>query len=199
MSQQNVEVVRQPLRVRERSSRTFDQQLSLRFPQLAAANTRLIGRMPPGSRLRRALLPRAVRLASEAYNRRDLDAVAIGWHPECEYLPGSEWVAAGLVEPCYHGLEGYRKYVATTSEVWGAENYLMPFELIDLGERFAVMATVPMRAQASGVSLTEEFAYVATLKDGRPVRLQEYFDHAEALRAVGLADHRGSQTAGPEG
>ena len=52
-----------------------------------------------------------------------------------------------------------------------------------------ILANLPMRAQArSGVSLTEAFANVATLKDGRPFRLQEYYDHAEALEAVGLAE-----------
>ena len=188
MSQENVEIVRSRLRVRERSSRTIDQRLSLRFPRLAAANTRLIAKLPPDSSLRKALLPRAVRLASEAYNRRDLDAVVISWHPECEYIPGREWIEAGLVEPCYRGLEGYREYVAATSEVWGEENYLMPLELIDLGARFVVLANVPMRAQASGVSLTEAFAYVATVKDGSLVRIQEFYDHAEALKAVGLEE-----------
>jgi ketosteroid isomerase-like protein len=186
MSRENVKAVRSPLRVRERSSRALDQRLSLCFPRLGAATTRLIGKLPPRSRLRRTALARAVRLASEAYNRRDLDAVVIGWHPDFEYLPGREWIEAGLVEPCYRGLEGYRNYVATTSEVWGGENYLMPSELIDLGHQFVVLANVPMRAQASGISLTEAFAYVATLRDGRPVRLQEYYDHAEALEAVGL-------------
>jgi hypothetical protein len=45
-----------------------------------------------------------------------------------------------------------------------------------------------MRAQASDVSLTEAFAYVATLKDGLVTNLQEYYDHAEALEAVGLSE-----------
>jgi hypothetical protein len=53
----------------------------------------------------------------EAYNRRDPDAVVIGCHPEFEYHPGRDWVEAGLVEPCYRGLEGYRKYLATVDEV----------------------------------------------------------------------------------
>jgi ketosteroid isomerase-like protein len=188
MSQESAAIVRTPLSVRRRSSRTLDQRLCVLFPRLGAATARLIGKRPPKSRLRRVALPRAVRLASEAYNRRDLAAVVIGWHPECEYLPGREWIEAGLVEPCYRGAEGYRRYVAATSEVWGAENYLMPEEVIDLGERFVVLANVPMRAQASGVSLTEAFAYVATLKDGRPIRFQEYFDHDAALKAVGLAE-----------
>jgi ketosteroid isomerase-like protein len=188
MPQENVEIVRKPLRVRERSSRTLDQRLSLRFPRLAAANARLIGKLPPGSRLRQAAVWRSTRLVLEAYNRRDLDAVVIGWHSEFEYHPGREWVEAGLVEACYRGLEGYRKYVAGVDEVWGGENYLKPVELIDLGERIVVLADGRMRAQASGVPLTEAFASVSTLKDGRVIHLQEYYDHAEALEAVGLKE-----------
>jgi hypothetical protein len=184
----DAEAVRSPLEARQRSRRTLDQSLSLRFPRLAAAISRMFGRLAPSARLRRAALPRAVRLASEAYNRRDLALVTIGWHPECEYIPGREWIEAGLVEASYSGAEGYRRYVATTSEVWGDENYLMPFELVDLGGRFVVMATVPMRAQGSGVALTEEFAYVATLEAGSVIRMQEFYDHSEALLAVGLAE-----------
>src|SRR6266540_646602 len=136
----NVEVVRKPLRARERSRRTLDQRLSLRFPRLAAANYRLIGKWPPRSRLRQAALWRAARLGLEAYNRRDPEAVAIGCHPEFEYRPGRDWVDAGLVEPCYRGLEGYRRYLASVDEVWGGENYLKPVELIDLGDRIVLLA-----------------------------------------------------------
>jgi ketosteroid isomerase-like protein len=180
------QIVRKPLRVGERSRRTLDQRLSLRFPRLAAANARLIGKLAPGSRLRQASLWRSARLALEAYNRRDLDAVVIGCDPEFEYRPGRQWVEAGLVERCYRGLEGYRNYVASTDEVWGGENYLRPVELVDLGERIVMLADAPMRAQASGVPLTEAFALVATLKDGRTIHAQEYYDHAEALKSVGL-------------
>ena len=187
MSPENVKFVRQPLRVSERSSRTLDQRLWLRFPGLAAAYARRIGRLPPSSRLRQATLSRAVRLGSEAYNRRDLDAVVIAYHPEIEYRPARAWVEAGFFEPCYRGPEGYRKYVAITAEVFGGEVYFKPVELIDLGERIVVLATAPMRAQASGIPLTESFAYVSTMKDGRAIRLEEYYDHAEALEAVGLS------------
>jgi ketosteroid isomerase-like protein len=180
------EVVRSPVQVRERSRRTLDERLSLRFPRLAAVSARTIAARPPGSRLRRTFLTRSVRLASEAYNRRDLDAVMIGCHPDLEYYPGREWIESGLVEPCYRGHDGYRRYVAATSEVWGGQNFIKPIELIDLGERLVLLAHVPMRGLASGVELTEAFAYVADVEEGRIVRLQEYYDHAEALEAVGL-------------
>jgi ketosteroid isomerase-like protein len=186
MSQESVEFVRKPLRVRERSRRTLDERLSLRFPRLAAASARLIARLPPTSRLRQGALWRTVRLGLEAYNRRDLDAVVIGCHSEFEWCPARSWVEAGLMEPSYRGREGYGKYVATTAEVFAGEVQVKPLELIDLGERIVVLAEAPMRAQASGVPLTEAWALVSTLKDGRVIRHQEYFDHAEALEAVGL-------------
>jgi ketosteroid isomerase-like protein len=124
----------------------------------------------------------------EAYNRRDLEAVVATWHPEFEYHPDRKWIESGLVEPRYRGLEGYRKYVTATFEVWGADNQIVPIELLDLGERIVLLAEVPMIAQASGVPLVEAYAVVSTLNNGMVVHAQEYFDHAEALAAAGLRD-----------
>ena len=177
-----------PLRAEKRPSRTLDQRLSLRFPRLFAVFARLIARLPPSSHLRQAVLRRSAALSIEAYNRRDLEAFAIGSDPDFEYHPARNVVEAGLIEPCYRGREGHRKYVAATAEVWGAEVYLDPVELIDLGDRLVLLTNAPMRAQGSGISLTEAFAVVSTLKDGRVIRYQEYFDHAEALVAVGLSE-----------
>jgi ketosteroid isomerase-like protein len=182
------QIVRKPLRVRESPSRTLDQRLSLRFPRLAAASSRMIGKLPPRSRLRQAALWRAMRVAVEAYNRRDLDAVAIGFPPDLEYYPYREFVEAGLAEPCYHGPTGYRTYIEGTYEVWGADVRLEPTELIDLGDRIVMLADMPMRAQASGIPLGETYACVSTLKDGRVIRQRDFLDHAEALEAVGLRE-----------
>jgi len=184
--QDDVEVVRAPLPIQERSRRTLDQRLALRFPQLAAALFRRFGRLPPSSRLRQAVLRRGVRLAVEAYNRRDLDAVAIGYSPDLEYYPYREFVEAALAEPCYHGPSGYHAYIDATTDVWGADVRLEPTELIDLGDRFVLLADMPMRAQASGVPLAQRYAGVSTLKDGRVIRQDDFLDPAEALRAVGL-------------
>ena len=48
-----------------------------------------------------------MRIGVEAYNRRDLDAVVINYHPDLEYYPYREFVESGLAEPCYHGPSGY--------------------------------------------------------------------------------------------
>jgi ketosteroid isomerase-like protein len=187
MSQENVEVLRTPLRVRERSSRTLDQRLAVRFPRLAAPSFRLLGLLPR-SRIRQAVLRRAVRLMVEAYNRRDLDAVTIAYHPDLEYYPYREFVEAALAEPCYHGPSGYKAYIDATQDVWGNEVRLEPTKLIDMGDRVVLLADMPMRAQASGIPLAQTYAGVSTLKDGRVIRQRDFLNHAEALEAAGLRD-----------
>jgi ketosteroid isomerase-like protein len=186
MAEDNVEFVRKPLRAREQSSRTLDQRLAISFPRLAAASTRLLSKLPPGSRVRQAVLWRVTRLSVEAYNRRDLDAVVAAYHPDLEYYPYREFVEAGLAEPCYHGPSGYQAYISATYDVWGTDVLLEPTELIDLGDRVVLLADMPMRAQASGVPLTQTYAGVSTLKHGRVIRQDDFLDHAEALEAVGL-------------
>jgi ketosteroid isomerase-like protein len=186
MAQDGLEFVRKPLRARAGASRTLDQRLAIRFPSFAAVSARLLSRLPPGSRVRQAALWRVTRLSVEAYNRRDLDAVVAAYHPDLEYYPYREFVEAGLAEPCYHGPSGYQAYISATYDVWGTDVLLEPTELIDLGDRVVLLADMPMRAQASGVPLTQTYAGVSTLKHGRVIRQDDFLDHAEALEAVGL-------------
>jgi len=188
MSRDHVEFVRKPLRVREHSHRTLDQRLAIRFPRLATASFRAATKLPLGSSLREAAVWRAMRLAVEAYNRRDLDAVATAYGPDLEYYPYREFVEAGLAEPVYRGPSGYRAYIEATYDVWGTEVRLEPTELIDLGDRLVLLADMPMRAQASGVALAQTYAGVMTLKGGRVVRNDDFLSHAEALALVRLQD-----------
>ena len=108
------------------------------------------------------------------------------FQPDLEYYPYREFVEAALAEPVYHGPDGYRAYISATYDVWGTEVRLEPTELIDLGDRLVLLADMPMRAQASGVSLTETYASVSTLKHGRVIRQDDFLTHAEALEAVRL-------------
>jgi ketosteroid isomerase-like protein len=180
--------VRTPLRITEGSTRTLDARLIVRFPWLAWLSSHFIARLSPGSRIRRTLMRRSVQLGVEAYNRRDLDVVVIGYRPDLEYYPYREFVEAGLAEPCYHGPAGYREYIGAQEEVWGGDVRLEPTELIDLGDRFVLLADMPMRAQASGVPLAQTYAGISTLKDGRVIRQQDFLDQGEALAEVGLGE-----------
>ncbi len=48
MSQENVEVVRQPFAVKARSRRGVEERVYLRFPSVVAFATRAVWRLPPG-------------------------------------------------------------------------------------------------------------------------------------------------------
>ena len=177
--------VRQPVVLRERSTRTFDQRLGLRFPRLTAAYGRLIGRLPLTSRLRQALLRRAVRQSGEAFNRRDVEAFLLNRRPDCEWYPPREFVEAGFFKTCYRGPAEYREYVSNWSDVVG-DIRVETVEVIDLGTRIVSLAELHGRAKASGVPLSRSYATVSTLRGGRAIREQQYLDHAEALDAAGL-------------
>src|SRR5215204_4087534 len=90
------DIVRKPLRVRQRSSRTLGERLSLRFPSLVHASARLISRLPPSSSVRPAVMWRGARQRMDAFNRRDIDAALIGSAPDFEYRPAREFVDMAL-------------------------------------------------------------------------------------------------------
>jgi ketosteroid isomerase-like protein len=187
MSQENMEVVRKPLRVGEQASRTLDQRLALRFPRLADAYARFVlQRLPPTSRVRQASVWRGSRLGMEAFNRRDIDAAVSYGHPDFEYYPPREFVEAGFFEACYRGAAGFHDYVSTWSDGVGVR--VEPVELIDLGDRIVMLAELPTLAHASGVPISGKIATVSVLTDGKASRVQTYLDHAQALAAVGLSE-----------
>src|SRR4051812_23916530 len=131
-------VIRKPLEVRKESSRTLDQRMALRFPGLNAALLRGMAPLPPSSRIRQAALGRAVRMGIEAYNRRDLEAASLGFHPRLEYYPYREFVEAGLAEPCYHGPGGYPAHNPPPDEGGGARGPLYPTEVSEIGGQLGV-------------------------------------------------------------
>jgi hypothetical protein len=90
-------IVCKPLVLRERSSRSLDERVGLRFPRPAAAYGRLIGRLGPDSRLRQALVLRAVRQSGEAFNRGDVEAFLLNRRGDCEWYPPHEFVEAGFL------------------------------------------------------------------------------------------------------
>jgi ketosteroid isomerase-like protein len=188
MSQENVEVVRKPLRVRERTGRSFEQRLALRFPRSTAAYIRLIGKRPPRSRLRQVALWRGARDGVEAWNRRDLDALLIAYHTDCEHYPPREFVEAGLWEPCYRGRHGYMRLMASW---WDTDTaaHIEPIELLDRGTHVVLLSELSASPpRLAGVPLTRTYASVWTLQNGKIRTVRDYTSHDAALEAVGLSE-----------
>ena len=201
MSQENVDVVpddgpdvirqtvvRQPLAPTERSSRTPEERLVVRFPVLSDLSWRLVARLSPTSRLRKWFLLRAYRLGMAAFNRGDLEVSLLPFHPDAEIHSPPEQAAALDFETSYRGRDGYLRSYADWLSAWG-EFRVQVQELIDLGDRLLLLGHMTVRGQGSGIPLTEESAILTTLdRDGKIVREQRFTSHAEALEAVGLRE-----------
>jgi ketosteroid isomerase-like protein len=190
MSQENVEPVRQKLSPHQRATRTLEERLALRYPWFVGLWARLIALLSPKSRLRRALLSRTVQNGLAAYDRGDIEAIVLAFHPDAEFLAPPDHGQEGTLgfKQSYRGLHGFREFDADWRSAWEAMR-IEPHELIDLGDRLLLLARMTALGKGSGVPVTQDLAVLQTLNGaGKIIREQRYADHAEALKAVGLEE-----------
>jgi hypothetical protein len=188
MSQENVEVVRQPVTVAPHSHRRFEERLGLRFPGILALLARLVLRLPPRSRLRQAAVRRAVQLGLEANNRGDFEAAFALYDPQVELVTESRLTALGF-DRVYRGREQRIRFQQRWVDEWGDFQFA-PEELVDLGDRrVLVSGRIVGSGLSSGAGFDTYWAYLTTSSSTGPViREQFFFDRGEALEAVGLSE-----------
>ncbi|MDQ3730334.1 MAG: nuclear transport factor 2 family protein [Actinomycetota bacterium] len=191
MSQENVELVRQPIAVAAHPRRRLEQHL-IRFPPAFALFARAAWRfytlLPPRSRLRQAIARRYVAQAAEALNRGDLEAAFAVYHPDVETIIDQRLVALG-VEPTYRGRKARMAFQERWNTEWGEWRF-EPEEVIDLGDgRMLAVGRVAGSGLSSGVALDRYSAFLVTFGPaGRVIREQVFLDRDEALEAVGLRE-----------
>jgi ketosteroid isomerase-like protein len=186
MSQENVEVVRQAIAVRAQSRRRMEERLGLRFPRALAFLARAFWRLPPRSRLRQAIIRRAVRLGTEATNRGDYEATFTLFHPDIELAPAPEQVGLGQ-DPLYRGPEERLRFQRRWHAEWG-EFRFEPEEVIDLGDRLLLVGRIKGSGLSSGAGFDRAWATLFTVSGGRVIREQAFLDHAAALEAAGVSE-----------
>jgi ketosteroid isomerase-like protein len=187
MSQDNLEVVRQPVAVRSHSRRRLDERLMVRFPGAVPLLIRVVWRLPPGSRLRQGLVRRYTQLGLEAANRGDYDAAFALFHSGVEANFDREFVRLGL-DPVYRGREARLGAERTWTAEWSDFRY-EPKELIDLGDgRLLVLGRMKGLGLRSGAAFDHDWAVLFTVSAGRVVREQNFSDRGRGLEAVGLRE-----------
>ncbi len=162
--------------------------MAVRFPAFAGLWLRLMARLPPSSRLRQRLMLRGILGAFHALNRQDFEVVLLTYHPEVEVRQAPTGGDEGELgfRPTYRGREGVLEFQRDWLGDWAEIRY-EPTDLIDLGNRFLVLMEMTARGEASGATVTERVAALATFNEnGRIIREQRYFDQAQALRDAGL-------------
>jgi ketosteroid isomerase-like protein len=103
--------------------------------------------------------------------------------------PDIEWDLSDRVfnPKVYRGHEGVRLWAREVQEIWRKWRD-EPEQFIDAGDRVVAIARSFAEAGGSGVPLSERWAQVWTVRDGRIVRMRHYRDPGEALEAVGMRE-----------
>jgi ketosteroid isomerase-like protein len=119
---------------------------------------------------------------TEAISRGDVDTVLDGASEDVV------WIAArSAVEGTYHGHEGLRRFLADNAESF--ELFEPAFdEVRDLGDRVLAVGTFRIRARGSGVETDFPVAGIATYREGKLVRWEDFRERHLALEAAGLRD-----------
>ena len=123
-----------------------------------------------------------VRRSFEAFARGDLDAAFESYDPAIEWCTAHD-------EPdqqVYRGREGLERFAATIAEPWKdrfAESVTAD-AFIDRGDLVIVPWHGLLHGRGSGIEIEVSETYVARLRDGKIVRVDEYRTKEEALEAV---------------
>ena len=164
--------------------RTLDEQLFVRWPGMYAALGRAMFRLPPRSRLRRALVRRNVMSGWAAWTREDLDLMLVRYAPHFQLEIPREWVAAGM-RSAYRDHAGLREWAADMHEAWERID-ATPEEIVDAGNPVVVLGHFRLRARGSGIELDFRAAIAYWSERGLIVRQRDFANEDEALRAAGI-------------
>ena len=126
-----------------------------------------------------------VRRGYEAFGRGDLDGLISLMDDNVEWVsPGpSDLPTAGQ----RRGPQQVRQFFGSVNELYDFESF-EPQTFVSEGDLVVVLGTDRVKVKATGKTITEAWAHVFTVKNGKIVRFQEYIDTAAAvaeLRAAG--------------
>ena len=128
------------------------------------------------------MLARAVGLAYAAANRRDFEAVLMGWDPGSEYHPSGDLLPPAL-EPAFYGHDGYRQLWRYWLDAFEDIRW-DPDEVIDFADKFLVKARQRGPGSGSGVEVSEPVFQLFTIRRGLVVRQEDFLDRSRALEAA---------------
>ena len=124
-----------------------------------------------------------VRMIFSAWRRQEVDLALSSMDDMIEWQMAED-------EPDARTLRG-RAEVRAMVEGWREafdDFTTTPQEFIDAGEHVVVPIDFLARPRGAAGSVTINETQVFTIREGMVVRVREYRDHAEALKAVGLED-----------
>jgi ketosteroid isomerase-like protein len=119
--------------------------------------------------------------ALETWNTGNMDAVRELFDPDVIVRLPEGWPEPGP----FVGREEVIRQFARNREAWEIDT-LKPIDLIDAGDR--VVVRFVWSGAGRGLESRMEFTAVYTIRKGRIFYQESFWDHAEALEALGLSE-----------
>ncbi len=124
-----------------------------------------------------------VRRAMERWNSGDRSVPLDEIHPAVEIRTNIGDAFQG--EP-FRGHEGARQWLAALDENFETWEIVMD-EVHERGDLVVVLGWVNARGRGSGVELEQKVGWVYVFSGDRMIRLDTYYDHAQAAAAGGIS------------
>jgi ketosteroid isomerase-like protein len=113
-----------------------------------------------------------------------------GWrHPEL-FAPDLVYrpVATYPESREYRGFDRYRGFFDAFMEAWSEDFAARPVTFRDYGDAVIARVEFTGHARRSGIHISERIFKVFWLQGGKIIRIEDFADRSDALRAVGSAD-----------
>jgi ketosteroid isomerase-like protein len=124
----------------------------------------------------------ALRAGFAAWNAGDMEAVRELYHPEAIVRPPENWPEPGP----FVGRDAIMRQFEDLRATYDADSLEVISDFSDVADR--VVLRCRWHGVGQGPDPAMEFTLVYTMRGGRVFELEYFWDHAEALAAVGLRD-----------
>jgi ketosteroid isomerase-like protein len=118
----------------------------------------------------------ALKRSYESLNRGDIAAALDVLDPDAEWHESSALPDTGS----FRGRQEIEAFLVEYLESWDEFQQEME-ELVAAGDKVAVFLHLTARGRASGVAVDQRYAHVWTMRDGKGVCVDAYYDRDQAL------------------
>jgi ketosteroid isomerase-like protein len=122
-----------------------------------------------------------VKAGGDAWNAGDMDALRDLYDPDAIVRTVADWPEPGP----YVGREAVMRFIQQLRDTWDTDA-MEPISFIDAGDRVAVRFI--WHGEGQGPEANLEMTNVFTVRKGRIIALDVFWDHAEALETLGLSE-----------
>jgi len=129
-------------------------------------------------------LMEVVRRANDAFNRRDVDAWTSFLSPDIVFRPVPRFPESQERQ----GLGAMRRWMEEWYDAWADDLTSQTESIREYGDVVIALLKFTAHTKASGVEVAGGIFEVCQFREGKISSVEDFTDHAEALKAAGLEE-----------